>query len=67
MIVKGPDNVMVGLFIKNGVVARADRPIRYMLDWPTERALRTIERWAGGSTPATDEERAEIGQRADDR
>ena len=66
MRVTGPGKVMVTLAVKDGVVVKAGRPIRYMVDWPIARALNTIERW-GWRVELNDDEREQIGQLSADR
>jgi hypothetical protein len=58
---------MVTLAVRDGVVIKADRPIRFMVNWPAERALRTIEKWGWRVELGADERELEqIGQRAGD-
>jgi hypothetical protein len=64
MRVTGPGKVMVTLAVKDGVVIKADRPIRFMVDWPVERALRTIERWEGWRAELGADEAAQLGRAA---
>jgi hypothetical protein len=33
------------LTVKGGVIVTADRPIRYMKNWPLQRVIRLAERW----------------------
>ena len=33
------------LTVKGGVITTADRPIRYMKNWPVARVLKLAERW----------------------
>ena len=67
MRVTGPNKVMVTLAVRDGVVIKADRPIRFMVNWPAERALRTIEKWGWRVELGADERELEqIGQRAGD-
>jgi hypothetical protein len=63
MRVTGPGKIMVTLAVRDGVVVKADRPIRFMAGWAAERAVRTIEKW-GCRAEFSADERAEIEQAA---
>jgi len=44
---------------KGGVIAEADRPVRYMRGWELQRVVRLAERWHWQIT-LSDDERAQL-------
>jgi hypothetical protein len=63
MQITGENFGPVQLQAKGGVVTEADRPIRYMKNWPLERVINLAKRWSW-RVDLTDDERTQLGPAA---
>ena len=61
MQITGENFGPVHLQAKGGVVTEADRPIRYMKNWPLQRVINLAKRWSW-RVDLTDDERAHLEQ-----
>jgi hypothetical protein len=61
MKITGKDFGPCILTVKGGVITTADRPIRYMKNWPLQRVIKLAARW-NWKVEIYDNERAQLEQ-----